>query len=123
FGSLELARGPGSVLWGSDAMGGTLHARTAPVDTSQGWFGTYGLRYATAERSIINRLEVEGGVPGEFGLRLGVTEKGFGNIKAGSGSGALPGTTFDETDMDLRLDVPLDDGVDFTLVAQKVSQD
>ncbi|GJM22591.1 MAG: hypothetical protein DHS20C15_25060 [Planctomycetota bacterium] len=124
FGSLELVRGPGAVLWGSDAMGGTIHARTAAPDASQGWFGTYGLRYSTAERSASHRLEVEGGVPGEFAVRFGVTDKSFGNIMAGSGSRALPNTAYDERDLDVRVDVPLqDDDVTLTFVAQKVSQD
>lgn len=123
FGSLELVRGPGAVLWGSDAMGGTLHARTAAPDASNGWFVTTGLRYATAERAAAYRLEVEGGVPGEFALRVGATEKSFGNLVAGKGSRTLPGTAFDEQDLDMRLDVPLSEGVDFTLVAQRVEQD
>ncbi|MEQ1850194.1 MAG: DUF1501 domain-containing protein, partial [Chthoniobacteraceae bacterium] len=112
-------RGPrgGAVLWGSDAIGGTVHARTAPADASDGWHGEWGVRYATAEEAFFNRLEFEGGKPGSFALRGGVTDKNFGTMRAGSGSGELPGTEYDERDYDLRFDVPLDDGVDLTILA------
>lgn len=119
---LDVVLGPGSVLWGSDAVGGVVTARTAPVPVEDGWSAFWGGRYSTAERSLANRLEVQGGQADAFGLRVGVTEKSFGNLTAGAGSRELPGTAYDERDADLRLDVPLDDGLDLTVVGQRVRQ-
>lgn len=118
---LELTRGPSSVLWGSDAVGGAVNALTQKAEAAEGWSARWFARYSTAERSFNSRYEVEGGVEGEWALRAGFSDKNFGNIKAGNGSGNLPGTGYDERDVDFRLDVPLD-GADFTLAGQKVRQ-
>lgn len=119
---LELVRGPGSVLWGSDAIGGTINALTAPADASDGWHGSYETRYSTGERSFFNRLEFAGGEEGKYALKGGVTDKNFGTINAGQGSGDLHGTSYDEQDYDLRLDVPLNDRIELTFGAQSVRQ-
>ena len=120
---LELVRGPGSVLWGSDAVGGTINALSRPASAADGWRGGYAVRWASAERSLFNRLEMEGGQEGEWAVRAGVTDKRFGTIRAGNGSGDLRGTDFDERDYDARFDAPLDDGLDLTLGFQSVRQD
>ncbi|MBM3985572.1 MAG: TonB-dependent receptor [Planctomycetes bacterium] len=118
---LELTRGPSSVLWGSDAIGGAVNALTRPAQAAEDWAGRWFVRYSTAERSFLSRYEVEGGVEGEWALRAGWSDKDFGNIKAGDGSGNLSGTSYDERDLDFRLDVPLD-GAEFTLAGQRVRQ-
>ncbi len=123
IGSLELTRGPASVLWGSDAIGGAVNALTAAPEALDRWHGRWFVRYSTAERALFNRLEVEGGEQGAWALRAGITDRNFGNIRAGEGSGNLPGTGYEERDVDFRLDVPLESGADFTLVGQKVRQD
>ncbi len=116
---LELTRGPSSVLWGSDAIGGAVNALTGKAEAAEDWSGRWLVRYSTAERSLLSRYEVEGGVPGVWALRAGWSDKDFGDIKAGSGN--LPGTGYDERDLDFRLDVPLD-GAEFTLAGQRVRQ-
>jgi len=120
--TLELTRGPASVLWGSDAIGGAINALTGEANAEQGWYARWIGRWSSAERSLFNRVEVEGGVPGEYALKAGVTTKRFGNIRAGSGSGNLPGTAYDEFDADFRIDIPLDNGPDLTFAAQRVRQ-
>lgn len=119
---LELVRGPGSVLWGSDAIGGVVGARTAPSQTTDGVGGRYITRYSSGERSWFNRLEIEGGQQDVWSARLGVTKKDFGTINAGRGSGDLENTSFDEENFDFRFDAPLDDNVDLTVVYQRVRQ-
>ncbi|MGQ0552275.1 MAG: TonB-dependent receptor [Planctomycetota bacterium] len=120
--TLELSLGPGSVLWGSDAIGGTVNALTGAAEAHDTWQARYFTRWASAERSLFQRVEVEGGERDSYALRLGLTHKRFGDLKAGQGSGELPGTSFDERDLDLRLDVPVEPGTDFTFVAQSVRQ-
>ncbi len=119
---LELVRGPTSVLWGSDAIGGTLNAITGKVPAEDAWGGALFTRYSSAERSFIQRVEAQIGEDDVFGLRAGITYKDFGNLKAGSGSGNLPNTNYDEFDYDLRLDMPLEAGVEITAVVQSVHQ-
>ncbi len=119
---LEVYRGPGSVLWGSDAVGGILDARVRPATAEHGWTGRWAGRWSDAERSLINRVEVEGG-DAESGaaIRIGFTKKRYGTID--SGGGRLPATSWDEWDWDVRGDVPLDDGVDLAFGFQQVEQD
>ena len=119
---LEVVRGPGSVLWGSDAIGGTIHAITDPADPAAGRFGAYELRAAGGERSVFHRVDFQDARDGGWGLKGGVTWKHFGEIQAGSPSDALPGTGFRERDVDARLDLPDADGPDLSFGAQSVRQ-
>jgi len=120
---LELTRGPTSVLYGSDAIGGALNAITGPADAADGeWHGGYTTRYSTGEHAWFHRLEVEGGEPGDWAVRLGVTDKNFGDIRAGDDSDELDGTAYDERDVDLRVDKVLDEDLDLTFVYQRVNQ-
>ncbi len=120
--SVELVKGPGAVLWGSEAIGGVIGARTAPSKTTDGFGGRFATRYSTGECSWFQRLELEGGVADEWSARLGITNKDFGAINAGRGSGDLHGTSYDEEDLDFRFDAPVDDNVDFTFVYQRARQ-
>lgn len=119
---VELVRGPSSVLWGSDAVGGTVNAITTPAQVDQGWQAIYAVRWSSAERSLVKRIGVEGGEEGRFALKAGYTGKHFGNIHAGGESGDLPGTSYDESAADVRLDIPLRDDVTLTMVGQRVRQ-
>jgi hemoglobin/transferrin/lactoferrin receptor protein len=119
---LELVRGPSSVLYGSDAIGGTVNALTIPASAEDGWSARWFSRWSSAERALFNRLEAEGGEAGEWALRVGVTDKRFGDVHAGGGIGNQPNTSFDERDADFRLDVPIEDGVDLTIAGQHVQQ-
>ncbi|HTE05670.1 MAG TPA: TonB-dependent receptor plug domain-containing protein, partial [Planctomycetota bacterium] len=120
--SLELVYGPSSVLWGSDAIGGALNALTGKAEAEDDWHGRYFVRWSSAERALFNRIEAEGGEEGSYALRVGVTDKVFGDIRAGRGSGELDGTSYDERDLDFRLDVPLGDEIELTFAGQHVQQ-
>ncbi len=105
IGSMEVARGPHSVLYGSDAIGGTVNVlprRRTRWGNGWGLNGRVLTRYATAEDAWANRLEFDGHV-GRLGFLGGVTRKTYGNIE--SGDGELPGTGgIEEFDADLRFD-------------------
>lgn len=122
---LELVRGPGSVLYGSDAIGGTVNAVTRradlgaagdPVDVG----GRLGARLASAENSATTRAELEARGGGRWGFLGGVTVGDFGDLEAGSGT--LPETGYDEVDGDARLDVKLGENSWWTVAAQTVRQ-
>lgn len=118
---LEVVRGPGSVLWGSDAIGGTFNALTDPADPVLGRFGAYELRASSAEHSLVQRLEFQDARQGGWGLKGGFSYKQFGDIEAGGDSGTLENTSFREHDLDARLDLPTDGGV-LSFGAQSVRQ-
>ncbi|BDS08692.1 hypothetical protein NT6N_37320 [Oceaniferula spumae] len=124
---LELVKGPGSVLYGSDAIGGTLNTITKSSnfrDQSDGWFNENSIfyRYDTNSRSNIGRLESAFGMGGKWGILLGASLKDFGDIKD-SAVGRMKNTGYDEQDFDFRLDFALSDTTTLTLAHHRIDQD
>ncbi len=122
---LELVKGPSSVLYGSDAIGGTVSAISRSFgedDTAVGFRNRLVLRGASAEQSIVVRPEVAyaGHAVDVFG---GVSLKKFGDLRAGEGTGNQPMTGYDEFDADLKLSVDLADGRNLVAAFQYVNQD
>jgi hemoglobin/transferrin/lactoferrin receptor protein len=114
--SIEVVKGQGSVLFGSDAIGGVVNALTkGPLyrEPEQGaGTGTYatGLmttRYATAERSWTGRLEGSVSEWEKYGLHVGITGRTFGDLQAAA-LGRLPNTGYDELGIDLKLELFLE---------------
>ena len=126
--NLELLSGPASVLYGSDAIGGTLNLKTKASDfqTRPGdqFFihGSQSNRLASAESSHLSRTELDMGSAQSWGVRLGASFKGFGDIDAAD-SGTLPTTGYDEYAYDVRFDVLLNRHWRATLVHQMLNQD
>ncbi|MFK7909535.1 MAG: TonB-dependent receptor plug domain-containing protein [Akkermansiaceae bacterium] len=124
---LELVKGQGSVLYGSDAIGGTFNTLTKSSDFREqedGWFNENALyyRFDTNSHSHVSRLETSFGQGGKWGILLGVTNKNFGDIRD-SGVGRMKNTGYDELDLDFRLDVALSDATTLTLAHNRVNQD
>jgi len=125
--SVELVKGQGSVLYGSDAIGGTVNARTKSADPSDFTAGeTFSggradYRYSSAEHSHTSRLEGQVGVGEKIGLHLGVTYKDYGDIRSAD-IGVQPHTGYDELDFDARFDYILTPGVKLVLAYQQVEQ-
>ncbi len=121
---LEVVRGPGSVLYGSDAMGGVLNViprRPVRKDGEYPLGGRVLTRLAAAERSAVERLEITGGLGAELGFLAGVDRKRFGDLRAGDGR--LPGTGYDEWDGDAVVSWSAAPGLEILLGWQRVSQD
>jgi len=126
---LELIKSQGSVLYGSDAIGGTLNAFTKSSDFRArradaiylGGSAAYELR-ANGQGSHIGRLEMETGVGGQFGLWLGLSAKDFGDIQD-SAVGRMQGTGYPEQDLDLRMDWAVTPDSTLTLAHNFVNQD
>jgi len=122
--SFELVRGPGSVLYGSDAIGGTVNALTAsPFDLPDGklYGGRFYYRYSTAEDSNVFRAEGKSVVDGKFGIQAGVTYKDFGDLDTGAGHVENSGYT--ELDFDLKSEYRFNDDTRVILAHQSVDQD
>ncbi len=125
----ELIRSQGSVLYGSDAAGGTLNAFTKFADfenEAEGRVFSHGSAYyeyrTNGRGSHIGRVETQTGVGGKFGLHLGVSAKEFGDIRDSS-VGLMRGTGYPEQAIDARLDYAFSPQTKLTLVHQYVNQD
>ena len=86
---IEVLRGPGSMLYGSGAMGGVISMFTKDLildSASEQWsiqsraFG----RFASGTSERLGRLEVMGGKK-QMGFSVGSSARWFGDIKPGSG--------------------------------------
>lgn len=125
---MELVLGQGSVLYGSDAIGGTINLLTKHShyeEEAAGQFFIHGdtlQRWSSAEQSWVGRVETRLGVGQEWGLHLGGSMKQFGDIRAAE-VGTQRHTGYDEWAYDARLDVKLDEQWDLTLAHQALQQD
>ncbi len=120
---VELVRGPSSVLYGSDAIGGTVNAITkrTPRGAANSGFqagGSLFTRYASAEDSYIGRAELRMTQDDRWSLLGGFSLKDFNDLQGGRDTGVQPMTGYEEHDGDLRLDRFLDSGVQLTLAGQ-----
>jgi len=109
---VEVILGPASVLYGSDAVGGSVNAiPRRRREYGEGWgadLRTY-LRFSSAENSITGRTEVSGNMGQEFGFVVGGTAASFGDLKAGGDVGRQPHTGYSQQFGDVALDFNLDD--------------
>jgi len=126
---LELIKSQGSVLYGSDSVGGTLNAfgksarfRDESAErTYVGGAASYEYR-SNGQGSNIGRLETETGVGGKFGILLGVSAKDFGDI-SDNAVGRMVNTGYPEQDLDLRFDYAVSPDSTLTLASYYVNQD
>jgi hemoglobin/transferrin/lactoferrin receptor protein len=122
----ELVMGPASVLYGSDAVGGTLNALSADPPAWSGeplWRGRALYRGSSAEDSHIGRLQFGARPLPALGFGGGITFKDFGDLTGGDEVGRQRHTGYDELAFDAKLLWTIDDGSDLTLAHQRVDQD
>nr|HPI33309.1 TonB-dependent receptor [candidate division Zixibacteria bacterium] len=105
--AVEVVMGPGSVLYGTDAVGGVVNvipphpsALLANRTARPGWQ----YRYASAEDSHTGRISLAAAPAEHLGLAVGLTGKLFGDLRAGGGVGAQPKTGYDEWNVDVRAE-------------------
>lgn len=122
---IELVKSQGAVLYGSDAVGGTVQAltrRPVYIEDGQHTGGRSYSRYSHGENSFIQRNEFTVSEAGKYGFILGGTYKDFGNIRAAE-LGTLPFTGYDEWDIDAKLEIFLNEDTRLTLFHQQVHLD
>lgn len=122
---LDLIRGPSSVLYGSDAIGGTVYAHTTEPSLEEK--GTHvhsrtATRYASAEESTTVRQEFSGNAD-EFGWLVGATYRSFGDVLGGRSYGWMENTDYTEYGVDLKLLHKLGEHSKLTLGIQHFRQD
>ena len=123
--SIELVKGQGSVLYGSDAIGGTVNVLTArPLYAESGSLvggRTYG-RLSSAEDSYTGRFETSVSEADQYGFLFGVTGKDYGDLRT-AGQGRNPKTGYDEWDFDMKGEIFLNNDTRLTFLHQHVEQD
>ena len=126
---IELVKGQGSVLYGSDAIGGTLNALTvrptyvgenSKIANHVG--GRMATRWSSAENSLIARAETTASSAGKYGVVVGGTLKSFGDMEA-AGLGKLPNTGYDEWAADAKFELMLSPVSRLTVFYQQLQQD
>ncbi len=145
--SIEVVKGQGSVLFGSDAVGGVFNALTkgpvylapsapapasgksaknvtpvAPAASSPYVTGLMSTRYATAENGWTGRVEGSVSEYGKYGFYLGVTGSTFGDLRAAD-LGTLSHTGYDELGIDAKLEWFLADDLKLTVAHNQFHQD
>jgi outer membrane receptor protein involved in Fe transport len=126
---IEVLRGQGSVLWGSDAIGGAINVVTRGADLHRGLFRDgYADRefvqyYNTSNSSPYSRLNFEGwvGTTGVFGggsfLNVRNLDTGFDDI------GRQPGTNYQQYAGDLKFNYLVNESSMLTFAMQHFEQE
>lgn len=124
---LEVVQGPASVLYGSDAVGGTVQGLTldpgASLGAERSFTGGLFYRYASAERSQGGDLAARGRIGERWSLAVRASAKDFGDVRAGGSTGLQPKTGYGEWDGDLKAAYETAGGGRLVLAHQRVEID
>jgi len=95
---IEVVRGPGSVLYGSDAVGGVVNLITHPptfTESEGSWRPLLRIRYTSADQGRSLHLGLEQAGP-RLAARIGVTARSLGNLNPGGAVPVQDPTGYDE---------------------------
>lgn len=124
---LEVVKGPASVMYGSDAIGGTVNALLrAPLfgtDAGMHWGGAAYYRFGSAEHAHLGRAEVNGAEADRWGFTVGYTRKEFGDVDGGAEVGRQPHTGYSQWDADAKVEYRFSPRTRLTLAYQRTEQD
>lgn len=121
---VEVVRGPSSVLYGSDAVGGVVNSvargRSEFEPGLHGAARTYG-RWSSAEGSWTGRVEVEGNQD-DLGVLAGFDAQSFDDLRTGGDHDRQDQTGYRQRAGDLRFDLRESPGATWTLAYQHMDQ-
>jgi outer membrane receptor for ferrienterochelin and colicin len=121
---VEVVRGPKSVLYGSDAIGGTVNVLSlGPQAWRQGAGveGSLHYRYGHAENSHVGGGTVDVPLGDSGGVFIAGSSSDFGDIQ--SGAGKLPNTGYNEWALDSKLEYQVTDNIMLQAAHSRVDQD
>jgi hemoglobin/transferrin/lactoferrin receptor protein len=124
---MELVKGQGSVLYGSDGFGGTLNVLSRGsgfLDEADGWYagGTSYYRFDTNSESHVGRVETRFGQGGRWGILLGASVKDFGDLRDDA-VGRFHRTGYPEQNVDFKFEALLNPQLELTVASQYLNQD
>ncbi len=122
----ELVMGPASVLYGSDAVGGTFNAlplEPSAYTGSNAWEKLLAYRVASADRSQTGRVQAGGWLSERLSVMGGYSYKDYNDLRGGHKVGKQDKTGYTEQAFDARLDYLPDEDSRLSLVHQTVDQD
>jgi outer membrane receptor protein involved in Fe transport len=117
---MEVVRGAGSVLYGSDAMGGVINVLTKSPEYAVEGFKAGGNIYGkwmSSDMEKTGRAEINL-ADKKFAFSGGFTYKDFGDIDAGGDIGVQSPTAYQEYAGDAKLKVKLDDNYELIFAYQ-----
>ena len=115
---MEVVKGPSSVLYGSDAIGGTVNVFTTNPGPNE---NKIFYRFSSAEESNSGRLQLSGNM-GNLWAIAGVSLKDYGDLNAGGMVGKQLHTGYNEKDYDLKLQYSFGNDSSLTFAHQRVNQ-
>lgn len=123
---LEVVKGPSSVLYGSDAIGGTVNAILRRPDGYgkglQGYRQVYA-QVASAQRSYVGRGEVNATYGSWLGILAGGTWKDFGDVDGGQDVGVQDKTGYGVCSGDVRIEYHPDADTTWTFAHYQLYED
>jgi len=120
---VEVLKGSGSVQYGSDAMGGVIHAITNDINLANGigWDTRVGGRITSQDMEYTARGEATYTGKG-FGISGGYTWRQFGDLVGGDTTGKQSPSGYDERNWNLKAKFALGTKYTLTASAQQVTQ-
>jgi len=123
---LEIVKGPSSVLYGSDAIGGTVNAITKTREAGGAgfdWGGQCYMKFSSADNAHVTRAEFGGNQGETFSFLAGGSFKYFNDAVAGREVGIQPETGYNERDGDLKMEYFLNPDSKLVFAFQHVNVD
>lgn len=121
---VEVVRGPASVLYGSDAIGGVINLITKKREDflpEKDIDGMLTGRYGSADESEMGRVEINGNLR-SLGFFGGMTSKDMGDLRGGADTGIQEHTGYQENDGDIKLQYHLSSEGELTAGFRRVHQ-